>query len=56
MTPIAAAYLGVQSGFGLMPDLHLYNLKEPLPDYPVGSTVSLTTIQRAGYEPAKETP
>lgn len=45
----AAEFCGVQSGFGLVDDVVLYNLREPVGPHPVGSTVSAQTILRYGY-------
>lgn len=46
---VAADFRGVQSGFGLVEDVVLYNLREPVGPHPVGSTVSAQTILRYGY-------
>lgn len=46
---IAATFLGIQSGFGVMPDIELWNLEESIPGHPIGSTVSRQTIVTAGY-------
>ena len=35
------------------PSLPLYNLLVAIPGHPVGSTVSLQTLQRAGYQPVE---
>lgn len=44
-----ADFCGVQSGFGLMADTLLYNLREVVGLHPVGSTVSAQTILRYGF-------
>lgn len=47
---IRAIFIGMQYSqrFGAFP---LYNLIDPLPGHPVGSTVSLNTLRLHGAEP-----
>ena len=55
MTNIPATYIGTQhwpTGMPYQP-LPLYNLLVDIPGHPVGSTVSLQTLQRAGYQPVE---
>ena len=56
MTHILATYIGKQEWpVGCRhPSLLLYNLLEEIPGHPVGSTVSLQTLQRAGYQPVSQ--
>ena len=55
MTPIAAKYIGTQHwpAGSSYPSLPLYNLLVDIPGHPVGSTVSLQTLNRAGYQPVE---
>ncbi len=55
MTHIRAHYIGIQhfpKGCR-QPSLLLYNLLEEIPGHPVGSTVSLQTLMKAGYHPVE---
>ena len=56
MTPIAATYIGTQHwpAGSSYPSLPLYNLLVEIPGHPVGSTVSLQTLQQAGYQPVSQ--
>lgn len=56
MVNIKAKYIGTQhwpTG-SRHPSLPLYNLLVDIPGHPVGSTVSLQTLQRAGYQPISQ--
>lgn len=55
MTHIPATYIGTQHwpAGTRYPSLPLYNLLVAIPGHPVGSTVSLQTLQRAGYQPVE---
>ncbi len=55
MTRIAATYIGKQEWpIGCRyPSLLLYNLLEEIPGHPVGSTVSLQTLMKAGFHPVE---
>ncbi len=55
MTHIPATYIGIQLGHGRHPSLLLYNLLEEIPGHPVGSTVSLQTLMKAGFHPVEVT-
>ena len=50
MRPIAATYIGLQECPGLEP-FELWTIYQAIPGHPVYSTVSLTTLHDAGYEP-----
>ena len=52
---IPVKYMGTQHWPASMPyqPLPLYNLLVDIPGHPVGSTVSLQTLQRAGYQPVE---
>ena len=55
MISIPAKYIGTQhwpTGSSY-PSLPLYNLLVDIPGHPVGSTVSLQTLNRAGYQPVE---
>ena len=47
-TPIAT-FLGIQPGYGTLPDVELWNLLEDIPGHGNGSTVSRETIEKAGH-------
>jgi hypothetical protein len=48
--PLApAVFIGVQEGWGVIPDSELYNLTAPIPDRTTGSTVTRETLEAAGY-------
>ena len=52
---ISAHYIGIQhfpKGCR-QPSLLLYNLLEEIPGHPVGSTVSLQTLNNEGYHPVE---
>ena len=53
MTNIPTKFIGIQHGPAgcRYPSLLLYNLLEEIPGHPVGSTVSLQTLNREGYHP-----
>lgn len=55
MVSIPVKYIGTQHWPAGMPyqPLPLYNLLVDIPGHPVGSTVSLQTLQRAGYQPVE---
>ena len=55
MTSIPATYIGTQTWpLGMpYPPLPLYNLLVDIPGHPVGSTVSLQTLNREGYQPVE---
>jgi len=55
MTHIKAHYIGIQHfpDGCRQPSLLLYNLLEEIPGHPVGSTVSLQTLMKAGYHPVE---
>ena len=55
MVSIPATYIGTQHwpAGSRFPSLPLYNLLVDIPGHPVGSTVSLQTLQRAGYQPVE---
>ena len=55
MTHIPAIYIGKQEWpVGCRyPSLLLYNLLEEIPGHPVGSTVSLQTLMKAGFHPVE---
>ena len=55
MIHIPATYIGIQPGYGRHPSLLLYNLLEEIPGHPVGSTVSLQTLNSEGYYPVEVT-
>ena len=52
---IPVKYIGTQHwpAGSRYPSLPLYNLLVAIPGHPVGSTVSLQTLQRAGYQPVE---
>ena len=57
MTHIRAHYIGIQhfpKGCR-QSSLLLYNLLEEIPGHPVGSTVSLQTLMKAGFHPVEVT-
>ena len=56
MKHIPATYIGTQHwpAGSNYPSLPLYNLLVDIPGHPVGSTVSLQTLQRAGYQPVSQ--
>ena len=58
MTPIPATYIGTQTwpAGTPYPSLPLYNLLVDIPGHPVGSTVSLQTLNKAGYQPVERQP
>jgi len=44
--------IGVQSGFGVCPDVELFNLVEVFPSHPrlvLGSTVTRQSLEKLGY-------
>ena len=55
MTHIPAQYIGTQHWPAGMPyqPLPLYNLLVEIPGHPVGSTVSLQTLNKEGYQPVE---
>lgn len=53
MINIPVKYIGVQPGWGKHPSLPLYNLLVDIPGHPVGSTVSLQTLMKAGFHPVE---
>ena len=55
MVNIKATYIGKQEWpVGCRyPSLLLYNLLEEIPGHPVGSTVSLQTLNNEGYHPVE---
>ena len=55
MTLIPATYIGTQHWPAGMPyqPLPLYNLLVEIPGHPVGSTVSLQTLNKEGYQPVE---
>ena len=55
MISIKAHYIGIQHfpKECRQPSLLLYNLLEEIPGHPVGSTVSLHTLNREGYHPVE---
>jgi len=55
MTHVPATYIGKQEWpVGCRyPSLLLYNLLEEIPGHPVGSTVSLQTLNSEGYHPVE---
>ena len=57
MTHVPATYIGKQEWPAecRYPSLLLYNLLEEIPGHPVGSTVSLQTLNREGYHPVEVT-
>lgn len=44
-----ATFIGIQDGFGTRPNQELYNLREPVGEHPVGSTVSRATLEKYGF-------
>ena len=57
MVSIPVKYIGTQywpAGIPY-PPLPLYNLLVEIPGHPVGSTVSLQTLNREGYQPMEVT-
>lgn len=44
-----AVFLGIQPGYLHLPAVELFNLLEPVGEYPVGSTVSRQTLESHGY-------
>lgn len=44
-----AVFIGVQSGFGVMPDIELWNLTANIKGHSAGATLSRETIIAAGY-------
>ena len=50
MIPLAARYEGVQTCPG-HPSFALWTILEALPNHPIGSTVSDSTIRALRYEP-----
>ena len=57
MKHIKATYIGTQHwpAGTRYPSLPLYNLLVAIPGHPVGSTVSLQTLNREGYYPVEVT-
>ena len=57
MVNIKATYIGTQHfpKDCRQSSLLLYNLLEEIPGHPVGSTVSLQTLNREGYHPVEVT-
>jgi len=57
MTSIPTKFIGEQLGPAgcRYPSLLLYNLLVDIPGHPVGSTVSLQTLNREGYHPVEVT-
>ena len=55
MKHIPAKYIGTQHwpAGSSYPSLPLYNLLVSIPGHPIGSTVSLQTLNRAGYQPVE---
>ena len=55
MVNIPAQYIGTQEwpAGTRNPSLPLYNLLVDIPGHPVGSTVSLQTLNREGYHPVE---
>ena len=55
MISIKAHYIGIQHfpKECRQPSLLLYNLLEEIPGHPVGSTVSLQTLNSEGYHPVE---
>lgn len=50
LRPLApATLLGVQEGFGPVPDIELWNLTADIPGYKAGGTVSRGTLIEAGF-------
>ncbi len=47
MAPVE--FCGIQSGFGFMPDMELWNLTEAIDGHPEGSTVTRQTLEAKGY-------
>lgn len=48
--PLApAVYIGTQPGFQTIPDMDLFNLTKDIPGHPKNSTVSRTTLEKAGF-------
>ena len=54
---VKAKYVGVQTWPSpcRYPSLILYNLLEEIPGHPKGSTVSLQTLNKEGYQPVEVT-
>ena len=48
-TKNVATFVGIQEGFGAIPDFELWNLLIPVGIHPEGSTVSRATIEAHGY-------
>lgn len=46
---IPGYFAGMQDGFGVVPDIELWTLTQPVGIHPAGSTVSRTTIEAHGY-------
>ncbi len=44
-----AVFIGTQSGFGIMPDMDLFNLTRDIEGHPEGSTVSRQTLEAHGF-------
>jgi hypothetical protein len=55
MTNIPTKFIGIQHGPAgcRYPSLLLYNLLVEIPGHPVGSTVSLQTLMKAGFHPVE---
>ena len=55
MVSIPVKYIGTQHWPASMPypPLPLYNLLVDIPGHPVGSTVSLQTLNKEGYQPVE---
>ncbi|MDI1248114.1 MAG: hypothetical protein PSV13_04445 [Lacunisphaera sp.] len=45
-----ATFIGIQDGFGSLPEEELYNLRAPVGEHPVGSTVSRSTLEKHGFQ------